>query len=151
MSAEGFNALLSEFGRKIGLPKLRADESGYCALSFDDVDAHLQYEGEQDEVVVFTRLGTVDLDDPTETYARLLGGNLFWEGTGGATLAVEPETGMVFLQAKAAVRSLDGAGFGSLLERFIVAAERWRKEIVPDAGAVGEAVPLPGTDSFVRG
>ena len=156
MSAQTFEALLREFGGKIGLPELRPDERGYCALSFDDLDAHLQYAGERDELVVFTRLGVLDDEDRAGIYERMLEANLFWGGTNGGTLGVEPDSGMVFLMMKADLCALDGAAFDDLLERFIAAGERWRQEVAAFAGEgetppTGEEAPASLPDGLIRG
>src|SRR5689334_23098988 len=97
MSLAAFQALVSEFGVKIGVPEITADEEGYVALTFDDLTVHLQHDPEADEVVVFTRLGEVEEDRAETIYGWLLGANLFWQGAKGGTFSVEPGTGMVFL------------------------------------------------------
>src|SRR5689334_3392201 len=60
MSLDAYRGLVSEFGGAIGLTGLAPDEEGYCALTFDDVPVHLQYEPEKDEIVAFSRLGTAN-------------------------------------------------------------------------------------------
>jgi hypothetical protein len=126
---DAFRDLLASFGASLGLPELAPDDEGYCALRFDDLEVHLQYEPEEDELLVFTRLGEIDDDEPAELYGRMLAANLFWQGTGGATLGVQPEDGMVFLSRKVAMRALDDAKFRQLLEQFVNTGDDWRREV----------------------
>jgi hypothetical protein len=126
---QAFQELLTSLGQSIGLPELAPDEGGYCALSFDDLMVHLQHDPEQDELLVFARLGEIDDDEPAQLYARMLAANLFWQGTGGATLGLQPEDGMVFLCRKTPLRALDDAAFQQLLEQFVNTADSWRGEV----------------------
>ena len=94
-------------GGRLGAPDMAADDEGYIGLTFDGVETHLQYDTERDEVVAFTRLLEVDVERAAEIYGMLLGANMFWQGTNGATLSVEPDSGMAFLADR---RSLEGHG-----------------------------------------
>ncbi|MEO1019673.1 MAG: type III secretion system chaperone [Pseudomonadota bacterium] len=124
-----YSELLANFGRSIGLPDLVADEEGYCALSFDELAVNLQLDPATRELLIFAHLGEIDDDDPSALYARMLAANSFWQGTGGATLGIEPETQAVFLARTVSVRVLDDAAFEALLEGFIQQAEHWRQEV----------------------
>lgn len=151
---QAFQSLLASLGQSIGLPDLAPDDEGYCALSFDDLMVHLQYDPAQDELLAFARLGEIDDDEPAELYARMLAANLFWQGTGGATLGVQPEDGMVFLCRKTPLGPLDDGGFQQLLEQFVNTADSWRGEVarfVSDdvtGDALANALPdaAPGRD-----
>lgn len=143
MSMETYRAMLKRFGASIELADLAPDDEGYCCLSFDELTTHLQYDAEADEVLLFIRLGEIDDDEPTMLYEAMLAANLFWQGTGGATLALQPEDGMVYLNISRPMRVLDVRGFEKLLERFIEAAEHWQEQI--EAGAVDEAALAAGS------
>ena len=125
MSLDSYRGLLSDFGGGIGLAGLAPDEEGYCALAFDDLPVHLQYDPEKDEIVAFSRIGTADEDRLEEIYGMLLGANLFWQGARGATLSVEPDTSTVFI-ADHRPAGLPEAAFQAWLGEFVDIADHWR-------------------------
>lgn len=126
MSKELFTQLLSELGKNVGLPELAPDEDNYCCLGFDDkIITHLQYNQENDVVMLFAQLGTIDTDKANLIYPRILKANLFWQGTGGATLGVDDESGEVLMAYQLPIQILDFAKFQELLEGFINTAELW--------------------------
>ncbi len=78
------------FGQSIGLAEATPDADGYCAMSFDELVVHFQYDA--DDVVIFSRLGEVDEDRVEGIYGMLLAANMFWQGTKGGTISVEPDS-----------------------------------------------------------
>src|SRR5262245_8760184 len=122
MSMESYRGLLADFGRSIGLAELAPDADGYCALSFDDLPVHLQYEPDDDEVLAFTRLGRIQDPHHAGLLERLMEANLFWAGTGGATLGLQPEDASVFLMQRRPLAVLDCPRLVALLEKFVTAA-----------------------------
>ena len=126
MSSESFKQLLSELGQAVGLPDLAPDKDNYCCLGFDDkIVTHLQYNEESEVLMLFAQLGTIDEDKTADIYPRLLKANLFWQGTGGATIGVDDETREVLLSYQVAMRLIDFSKFQELLEGFINTAELW--------------------------
>ena len=159
MPTAAFQTLIKEFGAKLGASGVEADDEGYVGLSFDDHPVHLQYDAETDEIVVFARLGEIDDDRTEEICLMLLGANLFWQGTKGATFSVEPATGVVFLADRRAMDSTGVDGLNSWLERFLDVAAHWRGrlELANVGGSLGTgdpALPPPGPTrpgDFIRG
>lgn len=129
MSRESYAALLAGFGQSLGLPGVAPDEEGYCALSFDELIVHFQYDDEADEVTAFAKLGEVDEDRAEGIYAMLLAANLFWQGTKGGTLAVEPDTGTAFIADRRPAVLLDEARFQDWLGQFVEIADHWRARL----------------------
>lgn len=125
MSLELANNLLNAFGITIGLDGLSLDDQGYCCLRFDDLDTHLQYDQESDHLVVFARLGKLEEEAKADGCAWMMAANLFWAGTNGATLALQPSVNLVFIQAKVLVQGLESERFQSWMEAFVGAADRW--------------------------
>ena len=160
MSLAQFQGVISEFGDRLGAAGMAADEEGYLGLTFDGVETHLQYDADADEVVVFTRLVEVDVERAAEIYGMLLGANMFWQGTNGATLSVEPDSGMAFLAERRPLPGLTVEALNDWLEPFLATAEMWRKRIT-EANGGGPLVdvdlpdgdgPRPsGPDLIVRG
>ncbi len=130
MSKELMTNLFRQFGQTIGLPELTPDNDGYCCLSFDELVVHFQADAQEDDtLLMFSRLGEIDDEEPSALYRDLLAANLFWGGTAGATLGVEPDTKMVVLATKLSLRTLDNVHFEELLKNFIDVAEQWQKKI----------------------
>lgn len=164
MSLDTYRTLVNEFGTKLGVPAIEADEEGYVALTFDDLTVHLQYDAEEDGLIVFTRLGEIEEDRAEQIYRLLLGANLFWQGAKGATFSIEPATGMVFLADRQAMGSVRLEGFVPWLERFLDVAGYWsrRLESVNAGGPLDEESTdeepgrsnggsRPASDFFIRG
>jgi Tir chaperone protein (CesT) family len=129
MTIELCNQLLSEFGSSIGLDELRLDATGYCCLRFDALEVRLQFDAADDSLVAFSQLGQLDGDAKAEACELMLGANLFWSGTGGATLALEVSDTVVYI-ATSTRATLDYPGFEEWLGSFVAAADHW-------AGVVG--------------
>lgn len=129
MSLATFQALVSEFGGRIGVPEMAADDEGYIALSFDDTELHLQHEAETGEIVAFTRLGEVEIERAAEIYGMLLGANLFWQGTNGATFSLEPDLGVVFLADRKADGGMTPERLNDWLEGFLNTTIYWKKRL----------------------
>jgi len=126
MSAENYKQLLSELGQAVGLPDLAPDEDNYCCLGFDDkIITHLQYNEENEVLMLFAQLGTIDEDKAAEIYPKLLKANLFWQGTGGATLGVDDETREGLMAYQTQMQFIDFPKFQELLEGFINTSELW--------------------------
>lgn len=132
MSIEIMRGLLRDFGAGIGLPDLAPDDQGYCCLKIgEQITVSLQYENEEQNLVLFARLGTIDVTMREDAYEMMLTGNLFWSQTRGATLAVEPTGGVAMLFAKENIVALDLTRFNRLLESFVEAGESWIKRLKP--------------------
>jgi hypothetical protein len=129
MTISQFQTFVRTIGETTGVAPLEADEEGYLALRFDEVDLHLQYEDEAGEVVLFTRLGAVEGDRTEDIAMMLLGANLFWQGTKGATFSIEPATGHVFLADRRALEHLRTEDAVRWIERFHEVATHWGTQI----------------------
>lgn len=126
MSLENYKQLLSELGQAVGLADLAPDKDNYCCLGFDDkIITHLQYNEENEILMLFAQLGTIDEDKTVALYPRLLKANLFWQGTGGATIGIDDETREVLMSYQTPMRFIDFPKFQELLEGFINTAELW--------------------------
>jgi len=143
MSLAHFQGVIRDFGAKVGMPDMAADDEGYIAISFDDRTIHLQYETDQDRVVVFTKLGEAEVDRLVEIYSMMLAANLFWQGTNGATFSIEPDTGTVFLADRKSAPTLSLGSLSDWLEGFINITEYWAKklELANSGGPIGDEPP----------
>jgi Tir chaperone protein (CesT) family len=135
MSMQSFQILVRSFGLHLGLPDLTTDEDGYVALTFDEQELHLQYEEDANRVMIFTRLGEVEVDRTAEIYGMLLEANLFWRGTRGATFSVDPDPGIVFLADRQAEDGMTAETLSAWLEGFLNTATYWKNRLdVANAG-----------------
>lgn len=141
MSVENYKQLLSELGQAVGLPDLAPDKDNYCCLGFDDkIITHLQYSDANEVLMLFAQLGVIDEDKVNDIYPRLLKANLFWQGTGGATIGVDDETREVLISYQTSMQFMDFPKFQELLEGFINTAELWINTL--EAVQHGEGVTL---------
>ena len=129
MSIERFQGLVAEIGVQAGIPDMAVDQEGYMALSFDDHVLHLQYDSDDDVVVLFTRLPEVEDARAEQIYLMLLGANLFWQGARGGTFAVEPSTGLVFLMDRKPFAGLQVETVIAWLERFREMVGYWKERL----------------------
>ncbi len=126
MSLNNYRALLTKLGENVGLPDLAPDEDNYCCLGFDDkIIVHLQYNEENEVLMLFGQLGEIKEEWAEQLYPRILKANMFWQGTGGATLGVDDETREIMMSYQIGIRFLDFPKFQELLEGFINTAELW--------------------------
>lgn len=126
MSEKKFNELIEELGKNVGLSNLEADADNYCCLGFDEkIITHIQYNAENDLIMLFSQLGTVKEEKAADLYPRLLKANLFWQGTGGATIGVDDETREILLAYQVAMGDMDYQKFQDLMESFVNTSELW--------------------------
>ena len=126
------NAVLCQFGDKIGIQNLKLDEDDNCQLSIDErMLVNVQLDSERGELVLFTVLGQLTDANRLEICETLLEANLFWNGTDGATVGLDRADGLLFLCNKTPLDRLILEHFETLLERFINTTEDW-------SGALGE-------------
>ena len=85
-------------------------------------------------------------DESADFFRTLLDANLFWAGTAGATLSLEPVSNRIFIQDKMPLSSLEFPVFESWLSGFIEAARSWMlslANLTGSAGGSGIVMPDP--------
>lgn len=80
-------------------------------------------------MVVHRSLGIIPLSRETEISRALLEANLFWSGTGDATIGVNSETREAVIAYRFDYREVKVEGLSTLIEQFTVLSEVWRKFI----------------------
>ena len=126
--------ILEQFGKKIGL-ELALDENGLCRVSIDEMTISIQEIPEADVVALYADVGELPVEGREDFYAAALKANWMFSGTGGSTLAIDPQSDKVILNRCDSLASLDVEGFSSTLERFVNMLETWMK-IAKDFGPV---------------
>ncbi|WP_323018721.1 type III secretion system chaperone [Castellaniella sp.] len=149
MSLSSYQALIAELGQSLGDAEMAAGEDGYLGLVIDAHDIHLQYDADEDQLVLYARLQEADADRRDAIYAMLLAANIFWQGTRGATFSADFDTGRIFLADRRGLAGLDAEALSVWIERFSNAAAYWRERIdaANDGGPLrtaGADVPAPG-------
>lgn len=131
MSLDQLKHLLKELGQSIGLPDLAPDDDGYCCLSFDSkITLHIQLDDDTGNLTFFSEVGKVEEDRQLEIYTRMLEANVFWLGTGGATLGVNSENLTATLGYQEPITGIDFQRFQQLLEGFVNTAEKWIDRLI---------------------
>lgn len=145
-----YQGLIAELGQSLNLSDMVAGDDGYVGLVVDGHEIHIQYDGQDSVVILFTRLQEADPDRREGIYTLLLGANLFWQGTRGATFSIDFDTGRIFLADRRALDSLDVDAASAWIEAFADVAGYWRDRIdaVNDGGPLGDA---DGLDESTRG
>lgn len=110
--------LMSAFAEKFGLGEIKADENGAYALSFDDFDVGFK-EGAEGSLLLVSPFATKPLEGADRIAEILLGANHLFMATGGATIALDNESGEYVLQRSAPLSIHDAASFVELVEGFV--------------------------------
>jgi hypothetical protein len=147
MSKETVNQVLGEFGKQIGLDDLRLDDNGYAALAFDDVVVNLEYDEEPERLLMSAYLGEPQ-GERLKTYELLLDANFCWQGTAGATLSLERETGGIVLFQALPARALERQALEAALETFVNTADAWTLQLAQAAVPTADR-PAAGDDRHI--
>ncbi len=146
MSISSFQGLIADLGQSLNMADMAADEDGYVGLVVDGHEIHIQYEADEDAVILFTRLQEADPDRRDAIYALLLAANMFWQGTRGATFSIDFHTGRIFLAGRRALSNLGLDTVSEWIEGFADVAAYWRSRIE----AANDGGPLSNPDASVE-
>lgn len=155
--------LVGGLAERLGIGVLEPDEAGiYTFLIDGGLPVFVRFTPEEDGVVLFAGLGTLEAGHAGAACRALLEANHFWTATGGFTLCLVPGTLNLMLVGRERVAALAEEGLFPLFDRFVSAASIWRDRLptiaddTPSA-AVGQMIqaadaaeneqapmPLPG-------
>src|SRR3712207_4379413 len=120
-------ALLSTYGRSIGLPDLALDGQGVCRLVFDGgLAVDLEPVAGSDRFPVYSELAGLPSPDPLLVYRELMEAHLFGRAPGPAYFGCDSGLGRLFLVMTLDMAGLDLARFSDLMARFVEQARFWR-------------------------
>lgn len=153
IATDPVDSALAAFGETIGIEGLCFDENGNCSLQIDEaIQVNVEHEADSRRVMLSASLGEVALEAREAVYAALLEGNLFWSGTGGATLSVEPETRRAFIHQRMPAAEVTAQSLEEMLDRFVSTAEAWARDIQAGAADETEEAHVPqGSDPRMWG
>ncbi|GAB4270770.1 MAG TPA: hypothetical protein DIU37_04890 [Opitutae bacterium] len=120
--------LFKQLGESMQMPGLALDGEAYCCIAFDDqVLVEFQWVEKTQRLILFTRLGTFDMNEELRILRLLLRANCFWRATGGGTLGMDGDyvyLSYAFMPAGATYQQ-----FHNDIERFVHVAEFWEQNL----------------------
>ena len=152
-----YRELIKGLAEKAGIAgEVQIDDEERCLLEFDGMNVVIQGVDAAHAVAFIAPVGEPPPEQSERLYRMLLEANHIFEGTGGATLSVNPDGGYVYLCQQLDARSLDVDEFAKALEQFLNALEAWRTLVndyrarPADAEAGAADGPTSPPDAFLR-
>ena len=139
-----FEKLIEELGAKLGVEIENA--GGAAAMEIDGMFVVLQDAGEL--LLLRAEVGDIPKGGKAAILSSAMEANFLYQGTGGATLAVNPSDGRLHIHKYNWMDRLDGDALLDALDRLADSAAAWRKILAdyrPDA-AVDDMSPSGGLD-----
>ena len=131
-----FEELLKKLAEACGIERLEPDESHMVHLGADGTALTIVGEPETRMVVLFSEIGELPIEGRERFYEVALKANWLFQGGGGATLAINPDTNVLALNRALPMAALDGDRFVELVRGFLVCLARWRQLATDWRGAV---------------
>jgi hypothetical protein len=124
------NQLLATFGKTLTLDGLAFGEDDTCVLLFDDdLAVTIEFDEPEARLVFSIFLDELPEEGSEPLLRELLAANLYWLGTGGATVGLQSSTRALMLVQASPVTALDDSSFERLLEALLKVAEKLRERI----------------------
>ncbi len=124
--------LLVSLSQKLNTKTLELDNEGICRFTVGD-GVKLTVERSLDEgaFFVYAPIGMmpVRLKEQTEIQKKLLTGNLFRQGTGHASLGLDPASSLIILFQEFEEANIESDQFIEEVELFLGFVEFWRGEL----------------------
>ena len=124
------DTLLERFGKDTGLGKITLDESGSCTFDVDEMEVSLMHIVEGDHLLIFAEAGELPAEGREALLQGALQANYLFQGTNGATLAVRPDSPMLFLNRTLLLENLSYETFAQVFSDFVNALEQWKQMLV---------------------
>ena len=145
-----FGELIEGLGKKLGVEL--TDEGGAAAVEVDGIPVVLQ-RASDDLLLVHADLGEVAPENRDRVFAAAMEANFLYQGTGGATLAVDPRNGHLYLQKYNWLDRLDVEKAVESLTRFADTVKTWKglvAEIMVHASAASDVLSAPTPEGFMQ-
>ncbi len=144
-----FDELMVETGRKLGIELVTHD--GMTQLTVDDMDVSILELVELESIVLSGVIGEPPPQGLEPLYRAMLEANYSFAGTAGATLAVNPENGVLTLTRLVPSVRLDADALVSVLEGFVNVLEMWRKIVADYRPNVADASSTSSPNDMTKG
>ena len=138
-----FGELIDGLGKNLGIEL--ADEGGATAVEVDGIPVVLHMAND-DLLLIHADLGEIAPENRDRVLAAAMEANFLYQGTGGATLAVDSRDGHLHLQKYNWLDRLDAEKAVADIARFADTAATWKK-LVADS-ALAAQMKEPSTDAF---
>ena len=142
-----FGEMVEVLGKNLGIEL--TDEGGATAVEIDGIPVVLHAAGD-DLILVHADLGEIAHENRERVLAAAMEANFLYQGTGGATLAVDPDRGRLHIQKYNWLERLDAEKAVTNLTRFADTVKAW-KGVLADTSAESFSAPadlpsgLPGS------
>ncbi|MDD2967387.1 MAG: type III secretion system chaperone [Desulfovibrionaceae bacterium] len=138
------NAVLQQFGEKLGIAGLCFDEYNSCLLMVDDISFNLQLKEELNTLLIYCPLKKLDEQSPREVLLHLLEANCLGSGTHGLQLGLEKNMQVLILSGSLSTHCLSPVELERFVQFFVDEARRWNTELhsTPEAEKP-EDIPYP--------
>ena len=153
-----YRELIKGLVEKAGIAgEVEIDDEERCLLEFDGFGVVIQGIDAANAISFVAPVAELPPEKPERLYRALLEANHVFQGTGGATLSVNPDGGFAYLCRQFDSRALDVDELASALDGFLDTLEAWRTFIVeyrsrPAEEETAEDDPLSALDDgFIRG
>lgn len=132
-----YNELMHGFAAKCGVPDLDL-ANGAAALEIDGMTVGFFHDPAADEITVVAEIGFPPPDADGPFGGMMLKANYLYNGTGGAVICQNPETGAYAVMRSHPLAQLDVETFARAVGALIDTADRWR-DVLSGAAAAEEA------------
>ena len=139
-----FGEVIDGIGKNLGVELV--DEGGAAAVQVDGNTIILQA-ADDDLVLLHADLGEIVPENRDRVLAAAMEANFLYQGTGGATLAVDPRSSHLYLQKYNWLNRLDAEKAVTSLTRFADTVQAWTgivAETRADAPAEADDMSPPG-------
>ncbi len=128
---EKANQLVMTFGNMLTVKDLHlSEETNSCVLVFDgDIILNIEYEESRERMIFSVYLDELPEDNAEPLLRELMGANLYWHQTRGATFCLEPGTGGLIMIYPHGVDQLTDVMFETVVQNMVDQAEFWKNKI----------------------
>ena len=146
-----FEDLLKPLAAACGIERLEPDETHMVHLGDDGRSLTIVGDPETRMVVLFSEIGDLPQRGREAFYEQALKANWLFQGGGGATLAINPDSGALSLNQALPMAALDGELFVRLVQGFLGFLLHWRQLAADWRGAKDEPLATGADDATTEG
>ena len=124
--------LMQHLGKHYGLDSVTMTEENSCTLIINGFHVIFVYFEKGEQLLLAAPIGDLPTENREHLLLRLLQAQFFFDKTGGATLAVDPEGQFVSIQVVLPLQIVTFDNIAVIAEGFVRTAEHWHAIICPD-------------------